>query len=155
MILIFKLSSQTAAESSVTSGGFTQMLFSALSGKFRALSPEQQATIISACSFWIRKAAHFTIYALLGALAFLTVSGYPKLSFRLKGIWSLLMAVLYAATDELHQGLVSGRSCELRDILIDSIGAGIGIAVLLLIARKRQKRKMKAETEAQPDAEGT
>ena len=36
-------------------------------------------------------------------------------------------AALYAVTDEVHQYFVPGRSCELRDVLVDTSGALTGI----------------------------
>ncbi|MEK6846586.1 MAG: VanZ family protein [Nanoarchaeota archaeon] len=37
--------------------------------------------------------------------------------------FSLLFAVFYSITDELHQYFVPGRDSSLRDILLDSLGA--------------------------------
>jgi hypothetical protein len=71
---------------------------------------------------------HGVGYALLGALALRAFAGG-----RLAGVTTrtvaaaLLVAVLYAVTDELHQTLVPGRSADLRDIAADAAGAGLAV----------------------------
>lgn len=48
-------------------------------------------------------------------------------------VWSALLAVLYAVSDEYHQSFVAGRENSLQDILID-VG---GIALALVFFRNR------------------
>jgi VanZ family protein len=50
--------------------------------------------------------------------------------------WAL--AVCYAATDEVHQLFVSGRSGQPTDVLIDACGVLAGVAVVHLLTRPRQ-----------------
>ncbi|UYJ41604.1 MAG: VanZ family protein [Lachnospiraceae bacterium] len=38
-------------------------------------------------------------------------------------MFSWMIAVLYACTDEYHQLFVPGRSGQLRDVMIDAVGA--------------------------------
>ena len=92
-------------------------------------------------SFIVRKLAHFTEYLILGIFLALdtrdiadrrheeTVSAF---------IWIVpfFIGALYAATDELHQSFVPGRSCELRDVMIDSAGVAAGALILILMKRK-------------------
>lgn len=78
-------------------------------------------------TFLVRKAAHFTEYFLLGT------------SLRWASDSSGIMwaaGTLYAVTDEVHQLLVPGRSCELRDICIDAAGVLTGV-LLMAALRKR------------------
>lgn len=135
MLLIFRLSGETAAESSQTSGGFSKVLLSALYPPFREFSPERQAEIIAAISNVIRKTAHFSVYGLLGFCALMTMISYRRLSFLVRHVAAFLICVLYAATDEWHQTFVVGRSGELRDVLIDSCGALTAIVAAALIMR--------------------
>ena len=51
-----------------------------------------------------------------------------------------LTGTVYAATDEFHQMFVPGRSCELRDIMIDSCGVAAG-TLLCCIIKKRKMRQ--------------
>jgi VanZ family protein len=68
----------------------------------------------------LRKMAHAAEYAILGALL-LRATRNAGFAFAL--------AVLYAASDELHQTFVEGRVGAIRDVAIDAIGAAIGIAL--------------------------
>jgi VanZ family protein len=56
--------------------------------------------------------------------------------------FSILFAGLYAVTDEIHQTFVSGRSAEVRDVLIDTIGASIGVVLYWAILRIIKKRRL-------------
>jgi VanZ family protein len=40
---------------------------------------------------------------------------------------ALLMAVLFAASDEFHQSFVEGRTSTLRDVLIDALGSTLAL----------------------------
>ncbi|HJA34824.1 MAG TPA: VanZ family protein [Candidatus Mediterraneibacter merdigallinarum] len=51
-----------------------------------------------------------------------------------------LTAALYAATDEVHQLFVPGRSGQISDVILDSAGALAGVLVLAAV-RKLIKRK--------------
>ena len=46
---------------------------------------------------------------------------------------ALLLAFLYACSDEYHQTFVVGRSGQFKDVLIDFSGAFIGILIVSLI----------------------
>ena len=48
------------------------------------------------------------------------------------------MAVLYAVTDEIHQGFVPGRNPQFTDLLIDAAGA----ATPLLLARVARESRL-------------
>lgn len=105
-------------------------------------------------SFIVRKLAHFTEYTLLGLFISLTAKEhYNKKHYHdehfHKGqflirifIIPLICGVLYAASDEIHQRFVPGRSCELRDVLIDTCGVLLGVLIVNicqhLIARKKK-----------------
>jgi VanZ family protein len=66
----------------------------------------------------LRKAGHIAEYAILGALAGRALgSSLP----------AFLLATAYAATDELHQHFVPGRTGALADVAIDALGAAIGV----------------------------
>jgi VanZ family protein len=86
-----------------------------------------------------RKLAHLGEYALLAALwwrALLT-----KLPHRRALPLAFVIAVLYAATDELHQTFVSGRAGTPVDVGIDAVGA---LTAVWLIARVRARRRVGA-----------
>ena len=95
-----------------------------------------------AASFIVRKIAHFTEYSVLGI--FLSINAYDFIgssgkdtadslrSIRLKispQIIAWLAGTAYAAIDEFHQLFVEGRSCEFRDMCIDSAGVALGLLI--------------------------
>ena len=85
-------------------------------------------------SFVVRKGAHFTEYLLLGVSLFLTVRDLRKrASFWIP--WAI--GTLYAITDEVHQYFVPGRSCEVRDMIIDACGVAAGVAIVWVWRRRK------------------
>ena len=52
----------------------------------------------------------------------------------------------YAASDELHQLFVPGRSCQFRDVCIDSAGVLAGVLVFSLIKHEIVKYKEKKKS---------
>jgi len=69
----------------------------------------------------LRKLAHAAEYAILGALLHRWLPSVPL---------ALIAGSAYAATDEVHQMFVSGRSGRPTDWLIDTAGVAIGIGLL-------------------------
>ena len=59
-------------------------------------------------------------------------------SFGLKSFLAIIICILYATSDELHQLFVMGRSCELRDVFIDSLGSVSGIIMYNLIEKNKK-----------------
>ena len=86
-----------------------------------------------------RKLAHFSEFAALGFGFCGTVYFYKT---KLKIIFPLILSVLYAVSDEIHQLFVPERACRVLDIVVDSIGSlcGIGVFCLLIIIFKQIKR---------------
>lgn len=89
--------------------------------------------------FIVRKSAHFTIYLILGLLVISLLKEYMIISWK-SILISLLVVFLYACSDEFHQLFVSGRSCEFRDVLIDSSGGLVGSYLYYLFYNLRRKR---------------
>ena len=54
-------------------------------------------------------------------------------------VFTLLLCIGYAITDELHQAFVPGRTPKLLDVLIDSSGASLGISIYVLFVENRWK----------------
>ena len=67
----------------------------------------------------LRKGAHITEYAILALLLVRAVG---------REVPALALGVLYAASDELHQGFVRGRHASPVDVAIDAVGLLLGIA---------------------------
>ncbi len=129
MGLIFYLSHQHATISSELSSGITEMLINVL-GKFT--SPFQLGD--GELHHIVRKSAHFLAYLTLGVLVLNSLRRSDIFGKRSVGI-ALLICILFATTDEVHQLFIPGRSGEARDVLIDSAGACMGIVVYFIISR--------------------
>ena len=128
-VFIFCFSAQDATESNETSGGFLRMVFGIFPG-FHGLSEAAQAKMIEDFMTVARKCAHFCIYAMLGFwLQFLARQYTAKFVVLI----STAAAFIYAITDELHQYFVPGRSCQLKDVCIDTAGALFGALISLLL----------------------
>jgi VanZ family protein len=76
--------------------------------------------------FFIRKAAHFGSYGLLGALAFFswraTLPARPRWTLRWSAL-AMLLVLAAASLDEFHQSFVPSRGSSVRDVLLDLTGA--------------------------------
>ncbi len=141
MVLIFCFSAQNADESSDTSDPITEFICSVFYEDFDSLSKATRIEILENISFFVRKTAHFSVYFLLGASSFLTVLTFRKITAFLRPLLSLTFCALYAFSDEIHQFYVPGRSCELRDVLIDVSGALLSTAIIMLYLRFSAKLK--------------
>lgn len=129
MVCVFLFSCENADDSSDTSGRFVNLIISIFYGDYDELPMWEQEEIRGNISHFIRKTAHFTIFAALGFFAFLT-SGQRKLLC--KGTAAVLIFCgLYAVSDEIHQYFVPGRACMLRDMLLDTCGSLAGIVAAL------------------------
>ena len=79
---------------------------------------------------------HIAVFFVFSAFLFLTlIKGKHKGLFPI----AIVMALLYATSDELHQFLVPGRHLSLGDILLDAIGIGFAFMLysIILLYRKR------------------
>jgi VanZ family protein len=77
------------------------------------------------------KLAHMGIYAGLATLVALGLRAAPRrYSPRVLWLAPLCFATAYGATDELHQGLIDGRTAEIADLAADFTGALLAQALL-------------------------
>ena len=140
---IFYFSSQEAAESGKASSSVIKTVIKVLDLKDN-LSEEEVEKLSIDLTFVVRKTAHFCIYGLLG---FLITLLYLEYGFFGKQLFlnSSVTAFLYAISDEFHQSFVKGRSGEIRDVCIDSIGAMCGalIVIICFLVIKRRKERSK------------
>ena len=91
----------------------------------------------------IRKLAHVAIFMALGGALFVCYESWLG-EGKLNWIWSIVVGIAYAASDEWHQTMVPGRSGSVEDVLIDAAGIVVGVLAAMLIVwliKKRVKRK--------------
>lgn len=80
----------------------------------------------------IRKLAHLTIFCVLQMIVF-AVMRYNGKSILKSTIYSMLAVILYAIFDEIHQYFIPGRSCQVKDVFIDTIGGSVGLGISYII----------------------
>ena len=89
------------------------------------------------------KIMHFILYTGFGIVLYLTMyfSGNPILR-KYAVILVLLIGVLYAISDELHQSYVPGRSASKADIVADTAGLVLSVIITpgLIYIKKRISR---------------
>lgn len=160
MALIFVFSAQPADESSALSSPIAQAVAQFLYPSFDTLSEAKQLELLDFWSHFIRKCAHFIEYGLLGCILMLWIGAIPserkkeRFVNSLSKLKYLMMAfaigALYAASDELHQRFVPGRSGQLSDVLLDSAGVAVGVLAVFLISQmirvRRKNRQTRIET---------
>ena len=78
----------------------------------------------------VRKAAHFSMYALIGGITMIVIYSFSKKIFLAASV-SFILSVLYAVFDEKTQIAVDGRNGNIMDVFIDSSGALVAITILL------------------------
>lgn len=139
MAFIFFQSALPADLSSRESGRVVDLLVRL----FQGILPIDRETMV----FIVRKGAHFAEYTILGGFLVPAVTEWMAVdktpvpdSVRNIRIISWLVGTLYAVTDEIHQSFVPGRSCELRDIGIDSCGVLAGVMIVSLAMRLKERR---------------
>ncbi len=141
MAVIFWFSSKAAKESDAMSDGLIAKMTTIFG---LDLSGEALLEFISKWQFLVRKAAHFTEYAVLGFLVANAFNSFGVFSKR----WAFLspaVSLLYAVSDEVHQYFVPGRACRFLDVSIDFCGAAVGIGLfwlLLKVIKALSKRRL-------------
>jgi VanZ family protein len=76
--------------------------------------------------------AHFSMYAVLGAL--LARVGVLENWSRRRLVLTVIMISLFGVLDELHQLFIPGRSAEVGDWAMDTLGSSIGFTVVRWVA---------------------
>lgn len=139
MIIVFIFSNQPAEKSSNTSGNTIKTIIN-IFPNIRNLEENEKEQIVSNLQPIVRKLAHFSIYTLGGILIYNFINTYDIENKR-KMIYSFIIGGGYAITDELHQLFILGRSCEFRDVCIDSSGVLFGICIIFLSIKLKKKIK--------------
>src|SRR5205085_6197715 len=105
------------------------------------LSPGISEASINQAHFLVRKAAHFTEYAVLALLAARAFRTSPRRG--LSARWwlaSFALVACVALSDEFHQSFVPSRTASVYDSLLDMTGGATALAcVALWLARRRRK----------------
>ena len=130
MIVIFCFSNQDGVKSQ---GLSDHVINSVIDISNSNMSKSNRRKIISNVSLMVRKLAHFTEYLILGILLVLT---FKEFNLKKYYLISIIIAVIYASSDEIHQLFLIGRSAKVLDVFIDSFGGSIGIFLMKLKFKK-------------------
>lgn len=146
--VIFTLSAMPADDSTRLSTGVIWHIVGFIVPGYDQMSAADQLYWQEQLQFPVRKAAHFSEYALLGMLMMNMVhqlardASWPRAhkwfaenapTLPKQALMAWAFSVVYCLTDEIHQIFVPGRTFKILDIFIDSAGALTGIAVFLLV----------------------
>lgn len=138
MVTIFMFSSDDATKSTKKSDGVIIHISNFFSKGH--LSREQQEKLIDEFVVPVRKSAHFFVYMILGILLISFICEF-SLSTQKTIFLAIFLAFLYACSDEVHQLFVPGRSGQVKDVLLDTLGASVGIFMYQLFLKIRLKKK--------------
>lgn len=89
--------------------------------------PASSLPYLGALDVVFKKGGHALGYGLLGLAYFYALP--PRLSHGYRWVLALLMAVLFALSDEYHQHFVEGRGSTITDVIIDTAGAVVALAL--------------------------
>ncbi len=126
MLIIFFYSAKTATQSSAQSDPIAQVVYSIVVPDDTEITVEQKADIMQSIQLFVRKMAHFLVFAALGFSFYASLTTH-FLGTTKKFVLSQIFSSAYAASDEFHQLFVQGRAGRVSDILLDSAGALFGI----------------------------
>ena len=96
------------------------------------LSEKTKNKIVEKSQPIIRKGAHVSIYTLVGIFIMSFISTY-KIHLKYKFLISILVGLVYASSDEIHQSFIPGRTASIIDVGIDTAGVFLGIILVLII----------------------
>ena len=132
MIVIYSFSAMNGFDSA----GLTEVVLDKLYDLER--TNETFSTIIGminikySFAYFIRKMAHMFIFCVLQIITFLMFRNFG-FSFFKSILFSMLIVIGYACTDEFHQLFVPGRSGQITDVMIDTLGGSIGVLIISVI----------------------
>lgn len=159
MTAIFLFSAQNSGESGSLSDAVARIIASLFVPGFDTMDDARQLWWVSTLGWPVRKTAHATEYACLAVSLVMSCWQVHALHHELRGgggasrdalvrvgVVAFAIAVLYAASDELHQLFVDGRAGQLQDVLVDASGAAVGCLVAAFVAYRFLGARMRAKT---------
>jgi VanZ family protein len=86
--------------------------------------------------FFVKKGFHALEYGILAVLAWraLRHQGWSERA----SLRAWVLSALYAASDELHQAFVPGRTARPFDVAVDWLGAGLALLVVVYLVKQRR-----------------
>ena len=129
MTAIYLFSAQSGDDSNGVSHKVTRLFARLFFHEFDQMTVEQQLFVVTGLNYFVRKLAHFSVYAFLGicsySLFYLTEIKHAYLT-------AVLLCAIYSVLDEVHQFFTPGRSIKIGDMVIDTVGAAFGAAIAVV-----------------------
>ncbi len=146
MTVIFAFSAQTATESDELSLGFARRILEFVTNindipAFAWVDTKDLIAVVAIANHYVRKAAHFTIFAVLGVLVYNLMASY-NMNRGKAVLFAALVCLAYAITDEVHQVFVPGRAGQIKDVIIDFSGSASALGITYLFFGRRVKREV-------------
>lgn len=156
-IVIFWFSSNNGEDSTSQSDKAVDMICRIFFPDMYMIDEARRLAIRDILSVCVRKAAHLSVYTLLGAIAY--AAFFPVRNQAARLFCSVGFTFFYACTDEIHQLFVPDRTGKISDVFIDTFGGFVGAFVVFVIvsvveARRiisRNKKQMKRVDGSQSD----
>lgn len=108
---------------------------SGISFKISMLITRNNEEIARTIEPYVRKIAHFSEYAVGGILIYLLLFTFKKILSKVRNISSIMITIIYAISDEVHQLYIPGREGKVIDVYIDTLGIITGILFINLIIK--------------------
>ena len=128
--IIFGFSSQDGEKSGSISKKITEEIITRIPQMQEKEQNEREAITLRIEKV-IRKIAHFSIYTAVGLLLMALISTF-EMKEKNRIIISLIIGIIYACSDEIHQSFVPERSPMITDVMIDTMGVMLGILIIML-----------------------
>ena len=154
MDIIFGFSAATDVESQGLSDKITIKVVHIIHSDYDNLSLREQKKIFDLTSFMVRKTGHLGEYTILGILVSLFLLTFEKIRsgktlrsvLKIQLLGTAMWVFVYAISDEFHQGFVKGRSPQIMDVLIDTIGGVLGCLLVFWCVTIISKRIIKSSS---------
>ena len=132
-VTIFGFSNQNSETSSGLSQKVTNFV-GEIVPTIKNMPEAEKEKVVDRIESIVRKIAHYSIYTLVGILLMGLMSTYKIKELDRLAI-SLIIGVIYASTDEIHQVFVPGRGPLITDVILDSMGVLTGIFIVMLVLK--------------------
>ena len=130
-IVIFNFSNQIGEKSGGLSREITEDMTKNVQS-IQKLEENEKNKVLKKIEHIIRKTAHLLLYTLIGIITMSLMCTYNvKGSKRIET--SLIVGVIYAVSDEIHQIFIPDRTASIIDVGIDSCGVLVGSLIVFLI----------------------
>lgn len=142
--IIFSFSNQDGEESSSISRKITQDVTKNVKSIQKLEKPKKEK-VLKKIESVIRKIAHFSMYTLVGLLLMSLLNTYKLKEIHKIGI-SLIIGIIYAISDEIHQMFIAERTAKATDVMIDTFGVLFGILIVMLVIKLYKIKSHKNKT---------